>query len=224
MIACRAIVCDAYGTLLDVHGPARRLADRVGPDAAAISAAWRAKQMEYTWVHSLAQQHVDFATLTEAALRVALRSHAVDEAVVPDLMAENLRLDAFPEVPAALAEVRSRGVGRVVLSNGTPGSLQRQLVSAGLDSLLDDVLSAEVAGVFKPDPRVYRLATERFGCPARELAFLSSNPWDAFGARTAGFQVVWVNREAKPDEYGLRGTVAEIESLTELPSLLQTSA
>ncbi len=219
-LSARAIVCDAYGTMLDVHGPARRLADRLGPHAEAISAAWRQKQLEYTWVHSLADRYSDFAELTEAALRVALRAHGVDEAIVPDLIAENLKLDAHPEVAGALAALRDRGVGRAVLSNGTPASLARQLGTAGIAELFEAVLSADAVRVFKPDARVYRLATERFACPAGELAFLSSNPWDAFGAREFGFQVVWVNREAKPDEYGLRGTVTEIADLSALPALL----
>ena len=216
-LSARAIVCDAYGTLLDVHGPARRLSPRLGPDAQAISGAWRQKQLEYTWVHSIADRYSDFAELTEAALRVTLRGHGIDEAIVPDLLAENLKLDAHPEVAGALAKL---DVARVVLSNGTPASLAKQLGAGGIAHLFDAVLSADAAQAYKPDPRVYRLATEFFARPAGELAFLSSNPWDAFGAREFGFQVVWVNREGKPDEYGLRGTVAEISSLTALPALL----
>ena len=217
MISARALVCDAYGTLLDVHGPARRLADRLGPDAQAVSAAWRRKQLEYSWIQSLADHYVDFSELTEAALRVTLRAHGIDEAIVPDLLAENLRLDAYPEVAGVLPRL---GVARAVLSNGTPASLAKQLAAAGIAELFDAVLSADAVRVFKPDARVYRLATELFACSAGDLAFLSSNPWDAFGAREFGFQVVWVNREAKPDEYGLRGTVDEISDLSALPALL----
>ena len=98
--------------------------------------------------------------------------------------------------------------------------LAEGVASAGIAELLDDVLSVEAAGVFKPDPSVYQLAVKRFGVAAGEMAFLSSNAWDAFGARENGFQVVWVNRSGQPDEYGLRGSVAEITDLSALPALL----
>ncbi len=92
--------------------------------------------------------------------------------------------------------------------------------SAGIADLLDDVLSVEVVGVFKPDPRVYALCTARFGLAAGEMAFLSSNPWDAYAAREFGFQVFWVNRSGAPDEYGLTGSVRVIPHLAALPDAL----
>ena len=92
--------------------------------------------------------------------------------------------------------------------------------TAQLEPLLDATLSVESVGVFKPSPRVYQLATERFGLPAPRIAFLSSNPWDAFGAHAFGFRVFWVNRAGQPDEYGLRGAVSELRDLSGLPAAL----
>ena len=92
--------------------------------------------------------------------------------------------------------------------------------AAGIDVLLDAVLSIEAVGVYKPDQRVYRLAAEHFGMAAEEMAFVSSNPWDAFGARVFGFRVFWVNRPGLPDEYGLRGSVRESPDLSGLPDAL----
>ena len=97
----------------------------------------------------------------------------------------------------------------------------RAAVFDAYGTLLDAVLSVEAAGIYKPDRRVYALATERFGIEPGEMAFLSSNPWDAFGARSFGFQVFWVNRAGQPDEYGLRGGVTELRDLCNL-SLKQT--
>ena len=110
--------------------------------------------------------------------------------------------------------------GRAILSNGEPAMLADAVDAAGIDRLLDAVLSVEAVGVYKPDPRVYRLATKRFGLPADEMAFVSSNPWDAFGARVFGFRVFWVNRSGQPDEYGLRGGVRELPDLSGLPDAL----
>lgn len=221
MAPTKVAVFDAYGTLLDVHSAMARHASRLGTAWAALSQEWRGKQLEYTWVRSLAGHHRDFSELTDAALAFVAARHGIDDAaLLADLRLAYRALDAYPEVPAVLRALRDRGIACAVLSNGEPAMLAEGMAAAGIADLLDDVLSVEAAGVFKPDMRVYRLATDRFGVDASAVAFLSSNPWDAFGARTAGFQVFWVNRAGQPDEYGLRGTVTEITDLAELPGLL----
>ena len=64
-------VFDAYGTLFDVHSAVARHADDVGPQAARLSDLWRIKQLEYTWVRSLAGRYADFQDLTEESLDYA---------------------------------------------------------------------------------------------------------------------------------------------------------
>lgn len=222
-----ACIFDAYGTLLDVHSAMARHAQRIGPEWQALSQAWRLKQIEYTWVRSLsgAAQHRDFAALTDEALHFVAASRGIDDAaLLADLSRAYRALSAYPEVPAMLAALRDRGVGRAILSNGEPAMLAEGVRAAGLAGLLDDVLSVEAVGVFKPDPRVYALAEQRFGLPAARMAFMSSNPWDAFGARNFGFNVVWINRAGQPDEYGLRGTVVELRDLAGLPAVLAGAA
>jgi 2-haloacid dehalogenase len=216
----RAAVFDAYGTLLDVHSAMARHAARLGPDWQQVSAEWRAKQIEYTWVRSLAgaAHHRDFWTLTQEALAfVAARHRIADQALLTDVLAAYRRLDAYPEVPAMLASLQAHGIPRAILSNGEPRMLADAVRSAGIADLLDAVLSVEAVRVFKPDPRVYQLAADRFGLTAEEVGFVSSNPWDAFGALSFGFQVYWVNRAGQPDEYGLRGRVAELRDLSAFP-------
>jgi len=216
-------VFDAYGTLLDVHSAMARHAARLGPDWPRISQEWRAKQLEYTWVRSLAgaAHHRDFAGLTDAALAfVAARRGIADAALLADLRAAYRALDAYPEVPAMLAALRVAGWRTAILSNGAPKMLAEGVAAAGLAGLLDAVLSVEAAGVFKPDARVYRLATDHFAIAPAEVVFVSSNAWDAFGALEFGFRVVWVNRSGQPDEYGLRGRVEEVPDLTSPPRLM----
>ena len=217
MAVIRAAVFDAYGTLLDVHAAMGRHAARLGPDWQRMSAEWRAKQIEYTWVRSLAgsAHHRDFWTLTQEALGfVAARYNVSDKALLADLLQAYRRLDAYPDAVSVLTALRDRGVARGILSNGEPGMLSDAVRSAGIAELLDHVLSVEDVGVFKPDPRVYRLVTERFGLAAGDIGFVSSNPWDAFGAVSFGFQVYWVNRSGQPDEYGLQGRVTEVTDLS----------
>jgi 2-haloacid dehalogenase len=219
----RAVVFDAYGTLLDLHAAMRRYAGRLGPNWQQISADWRMKQVEYSWVRSLAgaANHRDFWRLTEEALVWAAARHDIHDA---ELLAEILmayrHLEAYPEVPVILRQLRDKGLPRAILSNGEPGMLRDAVHTAGLTDLLNAVLSVESVGVFKPDPRVYQLAGAHFGLAASQMAFVSSNPWDAFGAHAFGFKVVWVNRTSQRAEYDLHGKVTEIRDLTELTGLL----
>lgn len=217
------VVFDAYGTLLDVHGAMRAHAGVLPPDWEAISAEWRQKQLEYAWVRSLTGpgQHRDFWTVTQDALDYVCARHRIsDPATYRALLDSYRRLPAFPEAPGALHGVRARGWTAAVLSNGDPAMLENGVRSAGLRDLLDAVISAEAAGTFKPDPRVYALVTARFGCAPGDVAFVSANAWDTQGAAEAGFRCVRVNRSGAPDEYGLRGRTLEVADLAGLADRL----
>lgn len=224
MTKVQAVIFDAYGTLLDVHTAMSRHAARLGSNWPQISADWRRKQLEYSWVRSLAgpRHHRDFWHLTEDALAWTAALHGItDQAVLADVLLAYRRLDPYPDAPPVLRQLRDWGLPRVMLSNGEPGMLEDATRSSGLDQLLSVTLSVETAGVFKPSPAVYRLATERMGLAAEAMAFVSSNPWDAFGARSSGFQVFWINRSGQPDEYGLREAAAELTDLSALPGALR---
>lgn len=217
MPAASVYVFDAYGTLFDVHSAVARLAGRVGPEAERLSALWRTKQLEYSWVRSLMRRHADFWRLTEDALDFAMAAvPGVDAGLRRPLLDAYRTLDAYPEVPAVLAELRRRGARCAILSNGSPGMLADAVGSAGLAELLDAVLSIEDAGIFKPDPSVYRLVLERFAVPADEVSFQSSNAWDIAGATAFGFSPVWINRAGQPREYADIGDVREARDLTTL--------
>jgi 2-haloacid dehalogenase len=198
----RAVVFDAYGTLFDVHSAVGRHAAQVGPDAARLSEIWRAKQLEYSWVLSLAGRYEPFWSLTEQALDYAFaRFPGVDRSVRPRLLEAYRTLDAYPEVQASLRALRTRGLRTGILSNGDPAMLNAAVASAGLGPQLDAVLSVDAAGVFKTSPRTYDLALQAFSLNADEVVFVSSNRWDIAGAAAFGFHPVWVNRLGMPDEY-----------------------
>jgi 2-haloacid dehalogenase len=219
----RAVIFDAYGTLLDIHAAMARHADRLGPNWRQISADWRAKQIEYAMVRSMVgpAHHRDFWRLTQEALEVVAEVHGIsDAALKADILEAYRRLDAYPEVPEMLRVLKGRGLACAILSNGEPEMLHDAVTAAGIAPLLDAVLSVESVRVFKPDPRAYRLAARRFHLAPREMGFVSSNPWDAFGAYELGFRVIRVNRGGAPDEYGLRGSVPELTDLAALPDLL----
>ena len=219
----RAVVFDAYGTLLDFHAAMARYAARLGPEWQQISADWRMKQLEYSWVRSLAgpAHHRDFWHLTEQALVWAATRHGIhDAALLADILMAYRHLDAYADAPVVLRHLRDKGLERAILSNGEPGMLRDAVHTAGLTDLLNAVLSVEAVGVFKPDPRVYQLAGKHFGLAASQMAFVSSNPWDAFGAHAFGFKTIWVNRTGQRAEYDLHGKVTEVRDLTALAGLL----
>jgi 2-haloacid dehalogenase len=221
-----AVVFDAYGTLLDVHAAVARHAARLGPQAGAVSALWRQRQLEYSWILSATGAYEDFAVLTARALDVALATHRIDDSVLRgDLLAAYWQLDPFPDAAPTLGALRHAGLATGVLSNGAPTMLAEAVQAAGLGPLLDAVLSVDPLRLYKPHRRVYELAPARFRCAPEQVTFVSGNAWDAFAAARFGFQVYWLNRTPQPEEYGLDALVAgRIASLSELPALLDPAA
>jgi 2-haloacid dehalogenase len=215
-MAIRGYVFDAYGTLFDVHSVVEA-GRAVTTDPAALSLLWRQKQLEYTWLRSLMGRYEDFWAVTESALRHAVRRLGVtaSEAQLAALMDAYLRLACFPDVGDALARV---GAPRAILSNGAPTMLDAAVRSSGLRPLLEHVISVDRVKTYKPAPAVYALGPEILGIPAADLLFVSSNAWDAAGAKSFGYRVAWCNRLGAPEEeLGVRADYV-IRTLTDLPA------
>ena len=220
MDGIQACVFDAYGTLFDVHSAVARLRDQVGGQADALSQLWRTKQLEYTWLRALMGRHADFWQVTGDALDYALARTSVDRAMREPLMQAYLALDAYPEVPDVLRRLRDAGRKTAILSNGEPKMLEAGAQSAGIDSLLDAILSVEEVGIFKPHPKVYQLAVDRLGVAADRIAFQSSNAWDVSGAGAFGLRAVWINRLGAPPERLPGAAEHQLQDLSGLPALL----
>src|SRR5690554_3125132 len=218
----RACVFDAYGTLFDVHSAAEREAGRLGIDLAPLSALWRQKQLEYSWLRSLMGRHVDFAQVTADALDFALEAQRISE---PGLRKRLLglydRLEPYSEARPCLQRLRERGLTTAILSNGSPAMLAAAVEAARLGALLDEVLSIEDVGAFKPTPDVYGLAVERLKLPQETLLFVSANGWDVAGAAAFGLRVAWLNRSGAPRErLGIEPDLI-IRNLAELEEFLE---
>lgn len=216
----RACVFDAYGTLFDVHSAVGRHSARL-PDASGVSTLWRTKQLEYTWLRTLMGRYVDFWQITQDALNFALDTYDVaDAALRQDLMRAYLELSCYLEVPKVLGELKEKGFRCAILSNGSPDMLNAAVRNSELQDFFDAVISVDALGLYKPDPRVYQMAVDQLDLTPGEIAFQSSNAWDAAGAGAFGFKVAWVNRFGQKVER--LGTVAdaELEDLRSLPALL----
>ena len=200
----RAFVFDAYGTLFDVHS-ITALAEELAPrQGGLLSQIWRTKQLEYTWLQSLmlspTRPRDDFAAITAQALDYAISQLMVpiDAADRQRLLDAYQRLAPFPDAADALAELAPRP--RWILSNGTPGMLEPLVRASTLAPHIDGVLSVDAAGIYKPSPRVYRLAVDRLQLDPADIGFVSSNGWDAAGAAAFGFTTFWINRAGDPVE------------------------
>ena len=219
----RALVFDAYGTLFDVHSLVE-LCEQIWPGkGGALSQLWRAKQLEYTWQRSLMRRYEDFARITEAGLRYACAALGLqlDEERRRALMGAYLKLSTFPEVRGALAALKDSKLKLAILSNGSAAMLRPLVANAGLRSLMGIVISVDPKKIYKPAPAVYRLATQRLRVPKTAIGFVSSNCWDACGAKSFGFRTFWINRGGTPvDELGAAPDHV-IKSLDELPGLLR---
>lgn len=198
-------IFDAYGTLFDVASATRELAEHPGHEdfaehAARLSADWRLKQLEYTWLRAITGAHADFWQVTQDGLDYALEAAGLDgDAVLREtLLALYWELQAYPEAGDVLKALKDQGRNVAILSNGSPSMLEGAVDRAGFNDLLDTVLSVEQVGVFKPHSSVYELVGKTFGCAPKEVLFVSSNGWDAAGAAGFGFQTVWVNRAGAP--------------------------
>src|SRR5262249_13731582 len=218
----KACVFDAYGTLFDFAAAARRCRDVLGSDVDRLSAPWRYKQLQYTWLRAAQGRHADFWQVTGDALDFALETLRIDTPGVRErLMTLYLTLDPFPEVTDVLARLKSAGLRTAILSNGTPAMLSAAVRSAKLETLLDAVLSVEDGGVCKPDPRVYQMAVERLAVPVSAISFQSSNGWDAYAASAFGMKVVWCNRYGQRRERLPGAPDVEVTSLSDLPAIVR---
>jgi 2-haloacid dehalogenase len=217
----RACVFDAYGTLFDFASAARSCRTEIGEDFDKLTALWRDKQLQYTWLRAVQNRHADFWQVTGDALDFAMETLELQRAGLRDrLMALYLALDAFPEVPDLLRRLKGAGLRLAILSNGTPQMLDAVVNNAKLDGLFDAILSVEEVGIYKPDRKVYQLAVDRLVVPKERICFLSSNAWDAYAASAFGMQVVWCNRYGQRRERLPGNPDDEIKSLAELPALI----
>ena len=204
-MAITTCVFDAYGTLFDVAAAARQAAAEQGGEKLAqiwpqLAEDWRAKQLQYSWLRAVTGEHTDFWRVTQDGLDWALelRGLSDDAALRERLLSLYWQLQAYPEVPEMLRALKAAGMNTAILSNGSPDMLQGAVQSASLADVLDDVLSVESVGVFKPAPQVYDMVLQRFGVAKHHVLFVSSNGWDAAAAASYGFVTAWVNRAGLP--------------------------
>jgi 2-haloacid dehalogenase len=190
----KAVVFDAYGTLYDIQSVAAVTEQAFPGYGNIITQIWRIKQLEYTWLRSLMRRYEDFSVVTRESLAYTLRvlGLATDAAAFDRIMDKYLHLDLYPDASSALAALKDRKLA--ILSNGSSEMLNALVKNTGLDRVLDSTISVDRKRIFKPAPDAYMLIEEVLGTRPDEVLFVSSNPWDACGAKSFGLNVAWIER------------------------------
>jgi 2-haloacid dehalogenase len=190
----KAVVFDAYGTLYDVQSVAEITEEAFPGYGDLITQIWRIKQLEYSWLRTLMRRYQDFATMTRDSLAYTLRVLGLqyDDDAFARLIDKYLHLDLYPDALDALNALKEKKLA--ILSNGSPEMLNALVRNSGLDSLLAATISVDAKKVFKPSPEAYSLIEETLGVTPSDVLFVSSNPWDACGAKSFGLNVAWIER------------------------------
>jgi 2-haloacid dehalogenase len=208
----KAVLFDAYGTLFDVYSVAMLAEQLFGGQGQALSLLWRDKQIEYTRLVTTSNDgahYQPFWELTRASLRYAckrLKLHLTSELEL-QLMNQYRHLSAFPENREVLMALKALGIPTGILSNGDSEMLGIAVRSAGLEGLLDHVISVDSVRKYKTHPAAYALGEQACNLRAKQIVFVSCNAWDALAATWYGYQTLWVNRYDLPfEELGTQPT------------------
>jgi 2-haloacid dehalogenase len=193
-VSIKAVVFDAYGTLYDIQSVAGVTEDAFPGYGDIITQIWRIKQLEYSWLRSLMRRYQDFSVVTRESLVYTLKCLGLkyDKNAFERIMEKYLHLDLYPDALAVLAAMKDRKLA--ILSNGSPDMLDALVKNSGLDRVLDATISVDAKKIFKPSPDAYTLIESTLHIPPSEVLFISSNPWDACGAKAFGLNVAWIER------------------------------
>jgi 2-haloacid dehalogenase len=193
-VTIKAVVFDAYGTLYDVQSVADITEETFPGYGEMITQIWRIKQLEYSWLRSLMQRYRDFSVITRESLAYTLRILGLqyDIAAFERIMDKYLHLDLYPDAMVTLSAMKDRKLA--ILSNGSTGMLNALVTNSGLDRVLDATISIDARKIYKPGPDAYSLIETTLGVRPIEVVFVSSNPWDACGAKAFGLNVAWIER------------------------------
>ncbi len=227
------IAFDVFGTLVDwrtsISAALAQAGRRAGVDAdwTAVADSWRSRyQPALARVISGERPFQTLDVLHAEMLEEVITEHRLE--AIGDragLVRAWHRLTPWPDTVPGLRALRARHI-LTPLSNGGVGLLTRLAKAAGLP--FDCILSAELAGTYKPDPRVYALVPAFFGVPTDRVLMVACHPADLQAARQAGLRTGFIPR---PTEWGPAGTAppppadtdVTADDLVDLAALLRTT-
>ncbi len=195
---------DQYGTVVDMQGGLTEIATpflkKKGwtGDPGSFVTWWRRTHFENSMIDALLhREHTPYREIGHRAVAFVMDragiEHTMDD--VRYLVGEIEKLKPFPEVPEALARLRTR-YKLVVLSNGDRDMLEtaRQYHKVPFDR----VISVAEANSFKPHVATYTKAAEITGVPLDQILFVANHAFDCIGAKSAGMRTAFIDRRRRP--------------------------
>ena len=202
----RALFFDVFGTLVDWRSSIAREAEKIlgnlgyNLDWTAFADAWRGQYqpgMEEVRAGRLPFSRLDVLhrkNLERILPRFGLQN--LSEEVLQDLNLSWHRLDAWPDVPAALKRLKTK----FLLAPCSNGNISLMVDLARRNDLpWDAILGAEVAGDYKPKPRVYLAACEAFDLAPAQCMMVAAHSSDLEAAAKCGLRTGHI---ARVSEYG----------------------
>jgi 2-haloacid dehalogenase len=189
-----AIVFDAYGTLFDTQSVLSTLERAYPGYGEYLTQIWRLKQLEYSWLRSLAEDYVDFSIVTRDALSFSLGTIGIqlDASDLESLAQAYNQLTPYDDMSPMLSALAGRRLA--VFSNGTTVMLEALLANVGLRDHFERVISVDDVRTFKPSQHTYRWACDTLGLPPQKVLLVSSNGFDLHGGARYGLQTARIQR------------------------------
>jgi 2-haloacid dehalogenase len=217
---------DQYGTVVDMQSG---LVDVATPflkgkgwsgNPNSFVTWWRRAHFENSMIDALLhKEHTPYREIGHRSVAFVLEraglAHTMEE--VRYLVGEIEKLRPFPEVPEALARLRTR-YKLVVLSNGDPDMLEAAKKYHGI--AFDRVISVAEANSFKPHVSTYTKAAELIGARMDQVLFVANHAFDCVGAKSAGMRAAFIDRRRRP--FGMTPHQPDIlvSTMTELADVM----
>jgi 2-haloacid dehalogenase len=217
---------DQYGTVVDMQGGLVEFATpylekkgwKGNPNS--FVTWWRRTHFENSMIDALLhREHTPYREIGERAVDFVLERAGIahTDAEVKELVAAIERLKPFPEVPEALARLRTR-YKLAVLSNGDPDMLETAKRYHQVP--FDRVISVAVANAFKPHVATYTKAAEIMGVEMADVLFVANHAFDCIGAKAAGMRTAFIDRRRRPFGRTPHQPDIIVKSMTELADLM----
>lgn len=212
-------IFDAFGTLFSTSPVNHQLEKIAGDKTETLLQVWRSKQLQYSWLRGQMKAYVPFNQITKDALQFAMASTGISDPKVFEILLPIYDEPGLIEgAKEMLSLLKSKNKKIAILSNGTLQMLQNGVLKTGIASQVDQLISVDTLGIYKPNPKVYQMALDHFSVPINDLVFFSSNQWDVSGASSFGLHSVWVNQYNETTEVLPFGNVLEVKSLMNVVS------
>jgi 2-haloacid dehalogenase len=231
--AVKTLMFDFYGTVVDMQGglieaitPYLESKGYTANPPSRLVTWWRRNHFENSMIDALLHRdHTPYREIGRQTVHYTLDRAGIDhtDEEVRDLVSHIERLPPFPDVVDALTELKSHGLGLVILSNGDPDMLAAGVPHSGTGPLWDRVVSVAAAGSFKPHRDTYATAAELVGLDPAEVLFVANHAFDCVGAKAAGMRTAFVDRRKRPfgnETYAPDLVVADFADLAETVTAL----